>query len=183
MFIPNTYEVYWTIKGDELMKRLKKEYDRFWTPERDQKAKVLEMTREEVSTLAAIVQAETAKSDEKPRVAGVYINRLRKGIALQADPTLIFALGDFTIKRVLNKDKEVDSPYNTYLYAGLPPGPIRMPNITSIKSVLNYESHDYIYFCAKEDFSGYHNFVTTYSQHRKNARKYQKALNNKKVYR
>lgn len=183
MFIPNTYEVYWTVDGNTLMDRLKKEYDAFWTKERQAMADSMEMTRAEVSTLASIVQAETAKSDEKPTVAGVYMNRLRKGIALQADPTLIFALNDFSVKRVLNKDKDIDSPYNTYKYAGLPPGPIRMPNITSLDAVLNYEEHSYLYFCAKEDFSGYHNFATTYKEHRKNAKKYQKALNARNIYR
>jgi len=182
MFIPNTYEVYWTVNGEELMDRLKKEFDNFWTPERRAKADSLDMTLVEVSTLAAIVQAETAQSDEKPRVAGVYMNRLSKGIPLQADPTLIFAANDFTIKRVLNQHKEIDSPYNTYKYAGLPPGPIRMPNITSLDAVLNYEQNSYIYFCAKEDFSGYHNFATSYTQHLKNARKYQRALNARKIY-
>lgn len=182
MFIPNTYEVYWTTDGNQLMDKLKKEYDKFWTKERQAKADSMGMTRDEVSTLAAIVQAETAQSDEKPTVAGVYINRLKKGIPLQADPTLIFAANDFGIKRVLNKHKEIDSPYNTYKYKGLPPGPIRMPNITSLDAVLNYEEHSYIYFCAKEDFSGYHNFAVSYSDHRKNARKYQKALNAKKIF-
>ena len=182
MFIPNTYEVYWTIDGEGLMDRLKKEYDAFWTTERIAKADSMNMTRNEVITLAAIVQAETAQSDEKPTVAGVYINRLNKGIKLAADPTLIYAAKDFTIRRVLNKHKKIDSPYNTYMYKGLPPGPIRMPNITSLDAVLNYEEHDYIFFCAKEDFSGYHNFAVTYADHKKNARKYQKALNARKIF-
>lgn len=182
MFIPNTYEVYWTIDGNTLMNRLKKEYDEFWNADRRAKADSIDMTLAEISTLASIVQAETAQSDEKPRVAGVYMNRLSQGIALQADPTLIFAADDFSIRRVLNTHKEIDSPYNTYKYAGLPPGPIRMPNVTSLDAVLNYEDHSYIYFCAKEDFSGYHNFAVSYSDHRKNARKYQKALNAKKIY-
>ncbi len=182
MFIPNTYEVYWNITGEKLMARLKKEYERFWTAERIEKAAAMDMSQEEISTLASIVQAETAQSDEKPKVAGLYMNRLQKGIALQADPTLIFAANDFTIKRVLNKHKEIESPYNTYLHTGLPPGPIRMPNITSLDAVLNYESHDFIYFCAKEDFSGYHNFASTYNQHLKNARKYHRALNAKKIF-
>ncbi len=183
MFIPNTYEVYWTIKPKELLDRLYKEYNNFWTPERLQKAEQLSFSKEEVSTLASIVQAETSKNDEKPIVAGLYLNRLRRGIPLQADPTLIFALDDFTIKRVLRKDKQVESPYNTYKYAGLPPGPIRMPNIASLDAVLNYESHDYLYMCAKEDFSGYHNFAKTLRQHNINARKYQRALNQQKVFR
>ena len=148
MFIPNTYEVYWTISGEALMTRLKKEYDQFWNDQRVAKAETLDMTRAEISTLASIVQAETAQNDEKPRVAGVYMNRLRKGIALQADPTLIFAANDFSIKRVLNKHKKIDSPYNTYLYAGLPPGPIRMPNIASLDAVLNLRKPQfYLFLC------------------------------------
>lgn len=183
MFVPNTYEVYWTVKPKELLDRLKKEHDKFWTPERIKKAENLSFSKEEVSTLASIVQSETSKNDEKPVVAGLYLNRLRRGMKLEADPTLIFALNDFTIKRVLAKDKNVESPYNTYKYVGLPPGPIRMPNIASLDAVLNYESHDFIFMCAKEDFSGYHNFAKTYKQHRINARKYQRALNKEKVYR
>ncbi|MBC5775392.1 endolytic transglycosylase MltG [Pontibacter sp. KCTC 32443] len=181
LFIPNTYEVYWTITAKELMERMKTEYDKFWTPERLDKAEALGLSQQEVSTLASIVQAETIKNDEKPRVAGVYLNRLEKGMLLQADPTVVFAVGDFTIRRVLNVHLRHDSPYNTYRYKGLPPGPINVPNISSIDAVLNPEVHDYIYFCAKEDFSGYHSFATNVAEHQANARRYQKALNERKI--
>lgn len=182
MFIPNTYEVYWTISEKELLDRMKAEYDRFWNDERKAKASALEMTTEEVSTLASIVEAESKKIDEKPKIAGVYINRLNRGMALQADPTLVYAAGDFTIKRVLNIHKEIDSPYNTYMYVGLPPGPINIPPISAIDAVLNFQEHNYLYFCAKEDFSGYHSFATNLTQHLNNARRYQRALNEAKLY-
>ena len=181
LFIPNTYEVYWTITAKELMERMKSEYDKFWTEERLEKAEKLNLTQQQVSTLASIVQAETIKNDEKPRVAGVYLNRLEKGMLLQADPTVVYGVGDFTIRRVLNVHLRHDSPYNTYRYKGLPPGPINMPNISSIDAVLNPEKHDYIYFCAKEDFSGYHSFAVTVAEHQANARRYQKALNERKI--
>lgn len=183
MFIPNTYEVYWTISEQELLDKMKLEYDRFWNAERRAKAQALGMSPVEVSTLASIVEAESKRIDEKPRVAGVYINRLNRGMALQADPTLVYAAGDFTIGRVLNKHKEIDSPYNTYKYAGLPPGPINIPPISAIDAVLNYEHHKFLYFCAREDFSGYHNFSTNLVQHLNNARRYQQALNKAKLYR
>ena len=176
MFLPNTYEVYYNVLPDELIARMLSEYKRFWNEERLAKAKALGLTPKEVSTLASIVQAESVKPDEAPIIAGLYINRLKKGIPLQADPTLVFAAGDFTIKRVLNEHKAIDSPYNTYKYAGLPPGPINMPQIATIDAVLNYQKHTYIYMCAKEDFSGHHNFATTLDEHNRNARKYQKAL-------
>ncbi|WP_242926920.1 endolytic transglycosylase MltG [Pontibacter vulgaris] len=181
MFVPNTYEVYWTITGKELMERMKTEYDKFWTAERKAKADKLGLTPKQVSTLASIVQAETIKNDEKPRVAGVYLNRLQKNMLLQADPTVVFAVRDFTIRRVLNVHLRHDSPYNTYKYKGLPPGPINVPNISSIDAVLNPEQHDYIYFCAKEDFSGYHSFATNVAEHQANARRYQQALNQRKI--
>ncbi len=181
MFVPNTYEVYWTITAKELMERMKTEYDKFWTAERKAKADKLGLTPLQVSTLASIVQAETIKSDEKPRVAGVYLNRLQKNMLLQADPTVVFAVRDFTIRRVLNKHLVYDSPYNTYKYKGLPPGPINVPNISSIDAVLNPEQHDYIYFCAKEDFSGYHSFAVTQSEHLANARRYQQALTQRNI--
>ena len=183
MFIPNTYEVYWNISAEDFIKRMNKEYKRFWNDERKAKAKKLNLTLKEVSILASIVQAEqAAHPDERPKVAGLYINRLKRGMLLQSDPTLIFASGDFTKKRVLNKDKEIDSPYNTYLYPGLPPGPINMPDISSIDAVLNYQHHNYIFMCAKEDFSGYHNFSTNARQHGIYARRYQQALNKKKIW-
>ncbi|MCI5056522.1 MAG: endolytic transglycosylase MltG [Flavobacteriales bacterium] len=182
MFIPNTYEFYWNTDAAGFMQKMKKEYDKFWSKTRKSKAKKLGLTPKEVSILAAIVQKETSKNDEKPIVAGVYLNRLDKKMPLQADPTLIFALKDFSIKRVLNKHKKIDSPYNTYKNLGLPPGPITLPEVSSIDAVLNAEDHEYVYFCAKDDFSGYHNFAETYKQHLKNAKAWQKALNNKKIY-
>ncbi|MBV6646999.1 MAG: endolytic transglycosylase MltG [Cyclobacteriaceae bacterium] len=183
MFIPNTYEMYWTSSPRQVLDRMKSEYDRFWNDERKQKASSMGLTPLEVSTLASIVESETNKLDEAGRIAGVYINRLKRSIPLQADPTLVFALGDFTVRRVLDKDKRLDSPYNTYKYEGLPPGPIRLPTIAGINAVLNYESHKYIYFCAKDDFSGYHAFARTYREHLINARKFQRALNNERIFR
>jgi len=183
MFIPNTYEVYWTITEEELCDRLSMEYQRFWDEERRSKASEIELTPVQVSVLAAIVQAEVSHNDESQVVAGLYINRLKKNMALQADPTLVYAAGDFTIKRVLNIHKEIDSPYNTYKNTGLPPGPINFPSIISINAVLNYNKHNYIYMCAREDFSGYHNFASNLRQHNIYARKYQQALNNARLYR
>lgn len=176
MFIPNTYEVYFDITGPELVARMKHEYDVFWNESRKANAAERGLTPIEVSTLASIVQAESTKPDESKIIAGLYLNRLKAGIPLQADPTLVFAVGDFTLKRVLNVHKEVKSPYNTYMYAGLPPGPINMPSIRSIDAVLEPEKHNYIYMCAKEDFSGNHNFAATLSEHNRNAARYQRAL-------
>jgi UPF0755 protein len=176
MFLPNTYEVYFNILPEDLVKRMNAEYKKFWNEERSKKAKALELTPIEVSILASIVQAETVKQDEAPKIAGLYLNRLRIDMALQADPTLVFAAGDFTIKRVLNEHKEIDSPYNTYKYPGLPPGPINVPQVASIEAVLNADPNKFLYMCAKEDFSGYHNFAKTHEEHQVNARKYQRAL-------
>lgn len=176
MFIPNTYEVYFNISAEDLVERMNKEYKIFWNEERTKKADSIGLTAIEVSILASIVQAEAVKDDEAPAIAGLYLNRLRNDIALQADPTLVFAVGDFSLKRVLNEHKEVNSPYNTYKHAGLTPGPINMPRIAIIDAVLNAQSHSYLYMCAKEDFSGYHNFSTTLNQHLVNARNYQRAL-------
>ena len=176
MFIPNTYEVYYNVSAEDLVEKMHAEYDKWWTDERKALANKIGLTPIEVSILASIVQAESIKPDEAPVIAGLYINRLKKGIPLQADPTLVFAVGDFTLKRVLNEHKEVESPYNTYKYAGLPPGPINMPEINSLKAVLNYKESNYLYMCAKEDFSGYHNFTSSYQQHLNNASKYQRAL-------
>ena len=183
MFIPNTYEVYWTISEEELCERLSREFHRFWTDSRNVKANELGLTPTQVSVLASIVEAEVSHYDESPVVAGLYLNRLKRNMPLQADPTLIYAIGDFTIQRVLNVHKEIDSPYNTYKHAGLPPGPINFPSITSINAVLNADQHNYIYMCAKEDFSGYHNFASNLSRHNRNARKYQQALNKARLYR
>jgi len=153
-----------------------REYENYWTPERKEKAKKTGLTQIEVSILASIVQAETIREDEAPIIAGLYLNRLKKGIALQADPTLKFAVGDFSLKRILNVHKEIDSPYNTYLHPGLTPGPINMPELYSLEAVLNYTPSDYYYMCAKEDFSGNHNFTNSYSEHVRNAARYQNAL-------
>ncbi len=183
IFLPNTYEFWWNTSSEKFIDRMYKEYQRFWSDERKSKAAILNLTPEEVTTLASIVDEETYYSKEMPRVAGVYINRLRRRMHLQADPTLKFALGDFSIKRVLNVHKQIDSPYNTYKRYGLPPGPISIPSISAIDAVLNYESHSYLYFCAKSDFSGYHNFAKTLSQHNINARNYQRALNKERIWR
>lgn len=183
MFIPNTYRVSWNISTPQLMKRMAREFNKFWTPQRKAKAREAGLSQSEVVTLASIVYWETKKPEDMPRVAGVYINRLHAHMPLQADPTLIFAIGDFSMKRVLNKDKEIDSPYNTYKYTGLPPGPILIPPIRYVDAVLNYEKHDYYYFVAKEDMSGDSYFAKTYQQHLINARKYQKALSEQGVMR
>ena len=177
LFIPNTYNVWWDISKEELLERMAKEYKRFWNADRKSKAKEINLSQSEVSTLASIVYSETKKSDEAPKVAGVYMNRLKRGMLLQADPTLVYALGDFSIKRVLNKHKLIESPYNTYKNTGLPPGPIITPPISYLDAVLNYKRHDYIFFCAKPDYSGYHAFAKTNAQHNVNARKYYAFLN------
>jgi UPF0755 protein len=176
MFIPNTYEVYFNVSPEELINRMHQEYEKFWNEERRRKAEATGLTPIEVSILASIVQAESVKGDEAPIIAGLYINRLKKEIPLQADPTLVFAVGDFTLKRVLNEHKEIDSPYNTYRYRGLPPGPVNMPEIFALEAVLNYTKSNYLYMCAKEDFSGRHNFTHSYQQHMNNAIRYQRAL-------
>ena len=182
LFIPNTYEFWWNTSATGLFDRMHEEYQKFWIEERKQKAAALGLSQKEVSTLASIVQAESQKSDERPRIAGVYLNRLRTGMPLQADPTLVFAAGDFTIKRVTAKQMAIDSPYNTYKYTGLPPGPINLPDLNSLDAVLNAEKHDYLYFCAKADFSGYHSFAVSYNEHLNNARRYQQALNAANIY-
>lgn len=182
MIIPNTYQVYWNISAEDLMDRFATEYKKFWNASRKQKAQKLNLSQSEVCVLASIVKAETSKRDEAPKVAGLYLNRIRKGMALQADPTLIYALGNFEIRRVLDKHKLIDHPYNTYLHPGLPPGPINYPEPNYLDAVLNEEKHNYLYMCAKPDFSGYHNFAKTYNQHLTNARKYQRALNNRGIY-
>jgi UPF0755 protein len=183
LFLPNTYQFNWATTAEEAVQRMAKEYKKFWTAERKAKANKLNLSQSEVAVLASIVQAEqTVHAAERPKVAGLYINRLRIGMALQSDPTLVYGLGDFTIRRVLNKHKEIDSPYNTYRHKGLPPGPINLPNIKSLDAVLNYESHSYLYMCAKEDFTGYHNFAKNYKQHLVYARKYQRELNRRKIY-
>ncbi|MBN2213209.1 MAG: endolytic transglycosylase MltG [Bacteroidales bacterium] len=182
MFIPNTYELWWNTDAKGFFIRMNKEYEKFWNHERDRKSEDIGLTRNEVSTLASIVEEETRKEDEKERITGVYMNRLHKGIRLQADPTVKYAMGNFNVKRILKNHLEIESPYNTYKYAGLPPGPIRIPSIGSIDAVLNYEKHDYLYFCARDDFSGYHVFAKTLSQHNNNARLYQRALSRRRIY-
>jgi UPF0755 protein len=181
MFIPNTYEVWWNTSADKFIQRMKKEYDKFWTADRLAKARKIGLTTIQVSVLASIVQQESIKEDEKPTIAGVYMNRYKKNWKLEADPTLVYALGDFSVKRILNVYKAIDSPYNTYMYTGLPPGPICLPSISSINAVLNYGRHDYFYFCAKDDFSGYHAFAASYPQHQLNARRFQQALNRRGI--
>lgn len=177
LFIPNTYEMYWNISAASFFLRMYREYKHFWYGNRQKKSDSLGFSIPEIVTLASIIEKETNVVDEKPIIAGVYINRLKKHIPLQADPSILFAWNDYSIKRVLNKHLEIKSPYNTYKYPGLPPGPICIPSISSIDAVLNYENHSYLYFCAKEDLSGSHNFATTLAEHNRNARKYQEALN------
>lgn len=182
MFLPNTYFFFWNTGSERFIERMHQEYIKFWTKERKEKAASINLNPVKVSILASIIDEETNKNEEKKRIAGVYINRLQKGYRLQADPTVKFALGDFSIRRVLNDHLEINSPYNTYKFRGLPPGPIRIPSITSIEAVLNYERHEYMYFCAKEDFSGYHVFARTLTQHNKNARAYRRALDKEKIW-
>lgn len=182
MFIPNTYEFYWTTTAIEFAERMKVEHERFWNTSRKAKAGEIGLSPEEVTTLASIVREETNKSEELQRVAGLYLNRLQRGIPLQADPTVKFAVGDFTVKRILNKHLEIDSPYNTYKHGGLPPGPINFPEVSAIEAVLNYEDHNYLYMVAKPDFSGFHNFSTTLAEHNRNAARYRAALNEKQIW-
>ncbi|MGF1532723.1 MAG: endolytic transglycosylase MltG [Bernardetiaceae bacterium] len=181
MFLPNTYEFFWTTDADALLDRMKREYDKFWNEKRQAQAQERGLSPVEVSILASIVDAETIHDDEKPKVAGVYLNRLQRGQRLEADPTVVFALGDFSIKRVLLKHLEVESPYNTYRNTGLPPGPIRLPSIAGIEAVLQAEEHDLLFFCAREDFSGYHNFARTAAEHSRNAERYRRALNQRGI--
>lgn len=182
LFIPNTYQVYWDMSVEEFFERMQKEHRKFWNQERLAKATAIGLTAAEVSTLASIVEEETNNNQEKPMVAGLYINRLHAGMPLQADPTVKFALQDFGLRRITNAHLEINSPYNTYLNTGLPPGPIRIPSPIGLDAVLNYTRHNYIYMCAKEDFSGTHNFASNYAEHVKNARKYWNALNERKIF-
>lgn len=181
MFIPNTYEVYWNTSAKKLFDRMHEEYKKFWNEERMQKAKDLNLLPIQVSILASIVEAETQKNVEKARIAGVYLNRLKVGMPLQADPTVKFAVGDFAIKRILEGHTKIDSPYNTYMYTGLPPGPINLPSVVSIDAVLNAEKHNFIYFCASPINPGFHDFAVTYNEHVNNANKYRKYLDDNKV--
>ena len=179
--LPNTYEVYWTITPQKFIERMDKEYEKFWNEERTAKAAKIGLSKEEVSILASIVCEETNYGPEMPKVAGVYMNRLNRGMKLDADPTVKFALGDPTIKRILFKHLEIDSPYNTYKNLGLPPGPITIPSIKGIDAVLNYEEHNYLYFCANSNMDGTHKFARTLVEHNRNAREYQAALNRLKI--
>lgn len=175
LILPDTYEMYWTASVQEIFDRLKKEYDAFWTPERDAKAKKQGLSRMQVSILASIVSGETLKDFEYPKIAGVYLNRYKKGMKLQADPTIAFCY-DYTLDRILKKHLKVESPYNTYKYAGLPPAPINVPPKGCLEAVLNPDRHGYIYFCASPAFDGTHRFAVTYSEHLKNARAFQREL-------
>lgn len=181
VFIPNTYELYWNTSARQLFLRMKKEYDDFWNEKRKAKADSAGLTSIQVEILASIIQEESRVYDEMPTIAGVYINRLKKGMKLEADPTVKFAVGDFTIKRVLKKHLEVNSPYNTYLYKGLPPGPICLPDSRIIDKVLDYEKHNYLYFCAKADSSGRHAFARTGAEHARNAALYHQYLNARNI--
>ena len=181
LFIPNTYDIYWTTTPQQLLDRMQKEYSRFWTPLRKGQCTTLGLSPEEVITLASIVEEETNQNDEKPLIASVYLNRLRKGMLLQADPTVKYAVGNFTLRRILHKHLAADSPYNTYLYPGLPPGPICLPSIKSIDAVLANFPSNYLYFCAKEDFSGHHNFAATPQQHLQNAQRFHQAMNQRGI--
>lgn len=181
MFIPETYDFFWTDTPDKILDRMHKEYEKFWTDERKAKAQALGLTPLEVSALASIVDGETNIDADKPVVAGVYLNRLKIGMKLQADPTVKFAYGDFTLRRILNKHLAVDSPYNTYKYAGLPPGPISIPTISALEATLNPKQHEYIYFCASPKFDGTHIFAKTWEEHLANARNYQAALNERNI--
>lgn len=189
MYIPNSYEFYWNSSAETFRSKMLKEYKRFWNEDRKAKAKSLGLSENEVVALASIVHKETAKVDERPRVAGVYLNRLRKGMLLQADPTVIYALklhqNNFNqiIKRVLYKDLELDSPYNTYKYSGLPPGPIAMPDISAVNAVLNSEKHNYYYFVANVENFGYHKFAKTLSQHNRNKEQYIRWINKQNINR
>ena len=182
IFLPDTYEVYWNISPKKLTDKMYSEYEKFWNNDRLKKLKKINLNQKEAIVLASIVASESRMLDEADRIAGLYINRLNRNMRLQADPTLVFAANDFTIRRVLNKHKKIKSPYNTYIHRGLPPGPIRIASKKYIDAVLNFEKHNYIYMCAKEDFSGYHAFATNLSDHNRNARKFQIALNMRKIY-
>lgn len=181
LFLPNTYEIYWDTTPRALLQRMQREYEQYWTASRRAEAQSQGLTPEEAVTVASIVEQETAYNPEKAKVAGMYLNRLRQGMPLQADPTVKYALGNFTLRRILHEHLKADSPYNTYLHRGLPPGPICIPSMASLEAVLRAEQHSYIYMCAKEDFSGSHNFATTYAEHLTNAQKYSQALDRRDI--
>ncbi len=181
LFVPDTYDVYWDISADALLQRMTREHDRFWQGERTEKAQARQLTPVEVATLASIIDEETANTAEKPMIAGMYLNRLKVGMPLQADPTVKFALKQFGLKRIYTKLTRFQSPYNTYANEGLPPGPIKIASVKGIDAVLNAVDHDFLYMCAKEDFSGTHNFAKTYAEHLQNAARYSKALNERGI--
>lgn len=180
-FVPDTYEFYWTDTPEHIVNKMLAARDNFWTPDRLAKAEKLGLTPVEVATIASIVEEESAKKTELPIIARLYVNRVQQGMKLQADPTVKFATGNFALRRITGTHLKIDSPYNTYRNAGLPPGPIRIPEKSTIDAVLNAPKHDYLYMCAKSDFSGYHNFTSSYAAHAANARKYQNALNARKI--
>ena len=181
MFIPNTYEIYWNTPIDRFLDKMNNESKKFWNFERTKKAEAMNLTKEEVITMASIVDEETANDNEKPMVAGMYYNRLKAGMPLQADPTVKYAIGDFSIRRITHAMLKTVSPYNTYQNIGLPPGPIRIVTKRTVDAVLNAPQHDYLYMCAREDFSGYHNFTASYTRHLANARRYQMELNRRGI--
>lgn len=181
LFIPNTYDMYWNISLEKFLDRMKNEHDKFWNADRQAKAKMAGLTPIQAVTLASIIDEETADDGEKPMIAGMYLNRLKIGMPLQADPTIKFALKQFDLRRIWGYMLKVDSPYNTYINTGLPPGPIRVPSVAGINAVLDHARHNYLYMCAKEDFSGTHNFAVTYAEHLQNAAKYAQALNQRGI--
>jgi len=181
IFIPNTYELWWNTSASQFVERMRLEHEKFWNEERKNKAKTRNLTPIEVSILASIVQEETKKNDEKPLVASVYLNRLRRGMLLQADPTVKYGVGDFELRRILFVHLKHDSPFNTYMYKGLPPGPICFPSIISLDAVLNSPPTDYLFMCARPDFSGYHAFAKTHAEHTQNARRYHEFLNQNRI--
>jgi UPF0755 protein len=183
VFIPNTYDIYWNTSPEKFFKRMYANYQNFWTAERKQQASEINLSPVQVSVLASIVDAEALHDDEMPTIAGLYLNRLKIGMKLESDPSLIFSEQNFNIRRVLNSDKIYNSPYNTYLHTGLPPGPIMMPSVNALDAVLNYRKSSYIYMCAKEDFSGNHNFANTLAEHNINAAKWRRALDERKIKR
>ena len=182
LLLPDTYEFYWTVTPEEFLQKMKREYRRYWMGQREQQARAWGLTPVEVATLASIVEEETNKPDEMGTVAGLYMNRLRKGMPLQADPTVKFACGDFSLRRILKVHLSIESPYNTYRVTGLPPGPIRIASKQALDAVLNHRPNDYIYMCAREDFSGYHNFATTLAEHQRNAARYRRELNRRGIH-
>ena len=183
LFVPNTYDIYYDITAEDFLNRMNDYYGQFWDEKRKQDAEAIGLTPVQVATLASIVEEENMRPSEKAIIAGLYINRLNKGMLLQSDPTVKFAIGDFARKRILNADLQIDSPYNTYKYKGLPPGPIRIPEASTMDSVLHYRHHNYLYMCAKEDFSGYHNFTASAAEHARNAARYRAALNARNIKR